>query len=103
METKVYKQDAVIQQTTAGINTCPEYFKEQNNYIIINKDAFILNIVFLLYYIFKASNTTGFNKQLQVINLFKDQQLLYFIGILDSNKNLYSITDFNTTKYTEFR
>jgi len=27
-ETKVYKRDAVIQQTAAGINTRPKYFKK---------------------------------------------------------------------------
>ena len=64
IETKVYKQDAIVQQTAAGINTYPKYFKKQNNYTIINKDAFILNIAFLLYRIFKASNTTSFNKWL---------------------------------------
>ena len=62
METKVYKRDAIIQQTVVGINTCPKYFKEQDDYTIINKNAFILNIIFLLYYIFKASNATSFNK-----------------------------------------
>ena len=62
METKVYKQNAVIQQTAVGINTCPKYFKEQNNYTIINKDMSILNIIFLFYRIFKASNATNFNK-----------------------------------------
>ena len=60
-ETKVYKQDAIIQQTAVGINTCLKYFKEQDDYAIINKDAFILNIAFLLYCIFKASNATSFN------------------------------------------
>ena len=64
METKVYKRDAVIQQIVANINTCPEYFKEQDDYAIINKDAFILNIAFLLYCTFKASNATSFNKRL---------------------------------------
>jgi len=63
-ETKVYIQDTVIQQTAAGINTYPKYFKKQDNYAIINKDAFMLNIAFLLYRIFKASNATGFNKRL---------------------------------------
>ena len=67
---------------------------------MINKDASILNIVFLLYCIFKASNATSFNKWLQVIDLSKGQQLLYFIGVLDSNRNLYSIADPNITKYT---
>ena len=61
-ETKVYKRDAVIQQTAAGINIHPKYFKEQDNYTIINKDVSILNIAFLLYYIFKASNATSFDK-----------------------------------------
>jgi hypothetical protein len=28
METKVYKQDAIVQQIAAGINTHPKYFKE---------------------------------------------------------------------------
>ena len=64
METKVYIQDAIIQQTAAGINTCPKYFKKQDNYAIINKDASMLNIAFLLYRMFKASNATGFNKWL---------------------------------------
>ena len=63
-ETKVYKRDAIIQQTAAGINTCFKYFKEQNNYAIIDEDASMLNIVFLLYYTFKASNATSFNKRL---------------------------------------
>ena len=63
-ETKVYKQDAVIQQTAVGINTYPKYFKEQDNYTIINKNMFMLNIAFLLYHIFKTSNATGFNKWL---------------------------------------
>ena len=63
-ETKVYKQDAVIQQTAAGINTRPKYFKKQDNYAMINEDASMLNIAFLLYYTFKASNATGFNKRL---------------------------------------
>ena len=63
----------------------------------------MLNIVFLLYYTFKASNTTSFNKRLQVIDLSKGQQLLRLIGILDSDRNLYPIIDPNTTKYTKFR
>ena len=63
-ETKVYKRDAIIQQTAAGINTYFKYFKEQDNYAIINKDASMLNIAFLLYRTFKASNATGFNKRL---------------------------------------
>ena len=63
-ETKVYKWDAVIQQTAVGINTRPKYFKEQDDYTIINKNAFILNIAFLLYYMFKTSNAINFNKQL---------------------------------------
>ena len=63
-ETKVYKQDAIIQQTVAGINTCFKYFEEQDNYTTINKDVFILNIAFLLYCMFKASNATNFNKRL---------------------------------------
>ena len=63
-ETKVYKRDAVIQQIVVGINTYLKYFKEQNNYTIINKDMFMLNIAFLLYYMFKASNATSFNKWL---------------------------------------
>ena len=103
METKIYKQNTVIQQIAAGINTCPKYFKKQNNYAIINKDASILNIVFLLYYTFKANNATGFNKRLQVIDLSKNQQLLRLAGVLDSDKNLYFITDPNITKYAEFR
>ena len=64
LETKVYKWDTVVQQTAAGNNICPEYFKEQDDYIMVNEDAFMLNIAFLLYYTFKASNATGFNKQL---------------------------------------
>ena len=64
IKTKVYKRDAVIQQTAVGINICPKYFKKQDNYTIINKNASILNIAFLLYYIFKTSNTTSFNKRL---------------------------------------
>ena len=63
----------------------------------------MLNIAFLLYYIFKASNATSFNKWLQVIDLSKGQQLLCLIGVLDSDGNLYPIVDPNTTKYTEFR
>ena len=55
-----------------GINTYLKYFEEQDNYAIINKDMSILNIAFLLYCIFKASNATSFNKQLQVIDLFKN-------------------------------
>ena len=102
-ETKVYIQDAVVQQIAAGINTYPKYFKKQDNYTIIDKDIFILNIAFLLYYMFKASNITGFNKQLQVIDLSKSQQLLCLIGVLNSNRNLYPITDPNITKYTKFR
>jgi hypothetical protein len=62
METKVYKQNAVVQQIAVGINTYLKYFKEQDDYTIINKDVFILNIAFLLYRIFKASNATSFNK-----------------------------------------
>ena len=61
-ETKVYKQDAIVQQTAAGIDTRPKYFKEQNDYATINKDISILNIAFLLYRTFKANNTTNFNK-----------------------------------------
>ena len=64
METKVYKWDIIVQRTAAGINTRPKYFEKQDNYDIINEDASILNVVFLLYYTFKASNFTGFNKQL---------------------------------------
>ena len=103
IETKVYKRDAIIQQIAVGINTYPKYFKEQDNYAIINKDVSILNIAFLLYRIFKASNATSFNKRLQVIDLSKGQQLLYLIGILNSNRNLYSIIDPNITKYAKFR
>ena len=102
-ETKVYIQDTIIQRIAVGINTCPKYFKKQDNYTIINKDASILNIAFLLYRIFKASNATSFNKRLQVIDLSKGQQLLYLIGVLDSNGNLYPIIDPNITKYAEFR
>ena len=103
METKVYKRDTIVQQTAAGINTYPKYFKEQDNYATINEDASILNIAFLLYRIFKASNATSFNKRLQVIDLSKGQQLLRLTGVLDSNGNLYPIADPNITKYTEFR
>ena len=63
----------------------------------------MLNIAFLLYCTFKASNTTGFNKRLQVIDLSKGQQLLRLIGVPDSNRNLYPITDPNTTKYAKLR
>ena len=63
-ETKVYKWDAIVQRTAVGINTCPEYFKEQDDYNMIDEDTSMLNIVFLLYCIFKASNATGFNKRL---------------------------------------
>ena len=70
---------------------------------MIDKEASMLNIVFLLYYTFKASNATGFNKWLQVIDLSKGQQLLRLIGVLDSNRNLYPIIDPNITKYTKFR
>ena len=103
METKVYIQDAIIQRIAAGINTCPKYFKKQDNYATINKDAFMLNIAFLLYRMFKASNATGFNKRLQVIDLSKGQWLLRLVGVLDSNGNLYPIADPNTTKYAKFR
>ena len=96
-------QDAVIQQTAVGIDTYFKYFKKQDNYTIINKDASMLNIAFLLYCIFKASNTTNFNKWLQVIDLSKGQQLLHLIGVLDSDGNLYPIIDPNITKYVEFR
>ena len=64
MEIKVYKRDTVVQQIAVGINTRPKYFKEQNNYTTINKNMSILNITFLLYCTFKASNATNFNKQL---------------------------------------
>ena len=63
----------------------------------------MLNIAFLLYYMFKASNATSFNKRLQVIDLSKGQQLLRLIGILDSDGNLYPIIDPNITKYAKFR
>ena len=33
----------------------------------------------------------------------KSQWLLYFISVLDSDKNLYPIVDLNTTKYAKFR
>ena len=46
----------------AGINICLKYFKEQDDYITIDEDVSMLNIVFLLYYMFKASNATGFDK-----------------------------------------
>jgi len=48
----------------AGINTYPKYFKKQDNYATINKDASMLNVAFLLYCTFKASNATSFNKWL---------------------------------------
>jgi hypothetical protein len=48
----------------AGINTYPKYFKEQDNYATIDKEASMLNVAFLLYHTFKASNATGFNKWL---------------------------------------
>ncbi len=64
METKVYKWDTVVQQTAAGIDTRPEYFEEQDDYTTIDEDASMLNIAFLLYYTFKASNSTGFDKRL---------------------------------------
>ena len=102
-ETKVYKRDTIIQRTAVGINTYPMYFKEQDNYTTINKDASMLNIAFLLYRTFKASNATSFNKRLQVIDLSKGQQLLRLIGVLDSDGNLYPIIDPNITKYAEFR
>ena len=102
-EIKVYKWDTVVQQTVVGINTYPEYFKEQDDYAMINKDISMLNIAFLLYRMFKASNATGFNKRLQVIDLFKGQQLLYLAGVLDSDGNLYPIADPNMTKYIKFR
>ena len=57
----------------AGINTHLEYFKEQDDYAMIDKNASMLNIAFLLYCIFKANNATSFNKRLQVINLSKGQ------------------------------
>ena len=53
-----------MQQIAVGINTYPKYFKKQDDYAIINKDVFILNIAFLLYCIFKTSNATSFNKRL---------------------------------------
>ena len=53
-----------MQRTAAVINTCPKYFKKQDNYTTIDEDASILNIAFLLYYIFKASNSTSFDKWL---------------------------------------
>ena len=103
IETKVYKRDTVVQRTAVGINTCSKYFEEQDNYAIINEEASILNIAFLLYYTFKASNATGFNKWLQVIDLSKGQQLLRLVGVLDSDGNLYPIVDPNITKYAKFR
>ena len=102
-ETKVYKRDAIIQRTAVGINTRPKYFKEQDNYTTINKDISILNIAFLLYHTFKASNAINFNKQLQVIDLSESQWLLHLVGVLNSNGNLYPIADFDTTKYAKFR
>ena len=92
-----------MQRTAAGINTCPKYFEKQDNYAIINKDVSILNIAFLLYCMFKASNATSFNKRLQVIDLSKGQWLLCLIGVPDSDRNLYPIIDPNTTKYAKFR
>src|SRR6266702_2927947 len=70
-ETKVYKRDAVVQRTAVGINTCLEYFEEQDDYATIDEDMFMLNVIFLLYRTFKASNAIGFNKWLQVIDLSK--------------------------------
>jgi len=64
IKTKVYKWDAVVQRIAVGINIYFKYFKEQDNYIIINKDMSILNVAFLLYYIFKTNNAIGFNKWL---------------------------------------
>ena len=64
METKVYKWDTIVQQTAASIDTHPEYFKEQDDYDIIDEDASMLNVAFLLYCMFKASNSTSFNKRL---------------------------------------
>ena len=64
IETKVYKWDAVAQQTVAGINIYPKYFKEQDDYATIDKNVSLLNIAFLLYCMFKTSNVTGFNKWL---------------------------------------
>ena len=69
---------------------------------MIDKDAFMLNIAFLLYCIFKASNATSFNKWLYVIDLSEGQWLLHLMGILNSDRNLYPITNPNTTKYAEF-
>ena len=102
-ETKVYMRDTIIQQIAVGINTRPKYFEKQDNYAMIDEDASMLNIAFLLYRMFKASNATGFNKRLQVIDLSKGQQLLRLMGVPDSNGNLYPIADPNTTKYAEFR
>ena len=53
-----------MQRIAVGINTYSKYFKKQDDYAIIDKDIFMLNIAFLLYHIFKASNATGFNKWL---------------------------------------
>jgi len=50
--------------TAACLIPDTKYFKKQDNYAIINKDVSILNIAFLLYHIFKASNATSFNKRL---------------------------------------
>ena len=103
IKTKVYKQDIVVQRTAVSIDICLKYFEEQDNYATIDKDMSMLNVVFLIYYTFKVSNATSFNKWLQVIDLFKGQQLLYFISVLDSNRNLHFIIDPNTIKYTNFR
>ena len=62
----------------------------------------MLNITFLLYCMFKASNATGFNKQLQVINLSEGQWLLHFASVLNSDRNLHPIADLNITKYAKF-
>ena len=63
----------------------------------------MLNVAFLLYRTFKASNATGFDKRLQVIDLSKGQWLLRLAGVPDSDGNLYPIADPDTTKYAEFR
>jgi cellular nucleic acid-binding protein len=102
-EIKVYKRDAVVQRTAAGIDTRPEYFEEQDDYATIDEDASMLNVAFLLYRTFKASNATGFDKRLQVIDLSEGQWLLRLAGVPDSDGNLHPIADPDRTKYAEFR
>ena len=61
-ETKIYKWNAIVQQTAASIDTHFKYFKKQDDYAMIDKDTSMLNITFLFYCIFKASNAIGFDK-----------------------------------------